>query len=100
MNTPKKAPVVGVDVGIANFITTSEGRHYGTFNGKLAARHKRDRKAPPQGQTARLPQEEGGAAAALCPQSEAGAASASGDPSRCQPALSLTTLMPSLPMSS
>ena len=43
VNTPKKAPVVGIDVGIANFITTSEGRHYGTFNGKLAARHQRDR---------------------------------------------------------
>ena len=43
VTTPKKAPVVGGDVGIANFITTSEGTHYGTFNGKLAARHKRDR---------------------------------------------------------
>jgi transposase len=42
--TPKKAPVAGIDVGIANFITTSEGKHYGTFNGKLAARHQRDRK--------------------------------------------------------
>jgi Putative transposase DNA-binding domain len=41
--TSKKAPVVGIDVGIANFITTSEGKHYGTFSGKLAERHKRDR---------------------------------------------------------
>jgi putative transposase len=41
--TPKDAPVIGVDVGIANFITTSPGQQYGTFNGKLAARHKRDR---------------------------------------------------------
>lgn len=41
--TPKDAPVIGVDVGIANVITTSTGQQYGTFNGKLAARHKRDR---------------------------------------------------------
>jgi transposase len=32
-----------VDVGIASFITTSAGDHYGTFHGKLAERHKRDR---------------------------------------------------------
>ncbi len=37
------APVIGIDVGIANFITTSDGRHYGTFNGKLRNRLKRDR---------------------------------------------------------
>ena len=43
VTTPKKAPVVGVDVGIANFITTSDGQHYGTFNGKLTERHQRDR---------------------------------------------------------
>jgi hypothetical protein len=41
--TPQDAPVIGVDVGIAHFITTSTGQHYGTFNGKLAERHKRDR---------------------------------------------------------
>jgi Putative transposase DNA-binding domain/Probable transposase len=41
--TPKGAPVIGIDVGIANFLTTSEGKHYGTFHGKLAERHKRDR---------------------------------------------------------
>lgn len=41
--TPADAPVVGVDVGIANFLTTSTGQQYGTFNGKLAARHQRDR---------------------------------------------------------
>lgn len=40
---PKDAPVIGVDVGIANFLTTSDGKHYGTFHGKLAKRHKRDR---------------------------------------------------------
>ena len=43
VQTPPDAPVVGIDVGIANFITTSDGRHYGTFNGKLRERQKRDR---------------------------------------------------------
>jgi Putative transposase DNA-binding domain len=43
VQTPPSAPVVGVDVGIANFITTSDGQHYGTFHGKLRERHKRDR---------------------------------------------------------
>jgi hypothetical protein len=43
VETPKDAPVIGIDVGIANFITTSTGKRYGTFNGKLAERHKRDR---------------------------------------------------------
>lgn len=37
------APVVGVDVGIANFLTTSDGQRYGTFHGKLRERQKRDR---------------------------------------------------------
>ncbi len=41
--TPQDAPVIGVDVGIANFLTTSTGQQYGTFTGKLAERHKRDR---------------------------------------------------------
>src|SRR5260370_618082 len=41
--TLHNAPVLGVDVGIANFITTSTGQQYGTCHGKLAARHKRDR---------------------------------------------------------
>ena len=41
--TPKDAPVIGLDVGIANFITASTGQQYGTFHGKLAERHKRDR---------------------------------------------------------
>jgi hypothetical protein len=36
-------PVVGVDVGIVNFLTTSDGKHYGTFHGKLRERQKRDR---------------------------------------------------------
>jgi transposase len=34
---------VGVDVGIANFITTSTGKTYGSFQGNLAKKHKRDR---------------------------------------------------------
>lgn len=37
------ASVVGIDVGIANFLTTSTGKHYGTFHGKLRERQKRDR---------------------------------------------------------
>jgi transposase len=41
--TAKDAPIVGVDVGIVNFLTTSTGKQYGTFHGKLARRHKRDR---------------------------------------------------------
>ena len=41
--TPHDAPAIGVDVGIANFLTTSDGKHYGTFHGKLADRHQRDR---------------------------------------------------------
>jgi hypothetical protein len=43
VETPTVALVVGLDVGIANFLTTSTGKQYGTFNGKLAERHKRDR---------------------------------------------------------
>ena len=44
VETPTVAPVIGLDVGIANFLTTSTGKQYGTFNGKLAERHKRDHK--------------------------------------------------------
>jgi len=40
---PPDAPVVGIDVGIANFVTTSTGKHYGSFHKDLRARHKRDR---------------------------------------------------------
>ncbi len=43
VHTELTAPVIGVDVGIANFLTTSDGKHYGTFHGKLRDRHKRDR---------------------------------------------------------
>jgi hypothetical protein len=41
--TTTESPIVGVDVGITNFLTTSTGKRYGTFHGKLAQRHKRDR---------------------------------------------------------
>jgi hypothetical protein len=43
VQTEPDAPVIGVDVGVANFITTSDGKHYGTFHGKLRERQKRDR---------------------------------------------------------
>jgi hypothetical protein len=43
VQTGPSAPVVGIDVGIANFLTTSTGKHYGTFHGKLRERQKRDR---------------------------------------------------------
>ena len=43
VQTSPDAPVVGIDVGIANFVTTSTGKHYGSFHNKLRARHKRDR---------------------------------------------------------
>jgi Putative transposase DNA-binding domain len=43
LQTDPSAPVVGIDVGIANFVTTSTGKHYGTFSGKLRERQKRDR---------------------------------------------------------
>lgn len=41
--TPNDAPIIGLDVGIVNFITASTGKQYGTFHGKLAERHRRDR---------------------------------------------------------
>jgi hypothetical protein len=43
LQTEPSSPVVGVDVGIANFLTTSTGKHYGTFHGKLRERQRRDR---------------------------------------------------------
>jgi transposase len=43
LETEPSAPLVGADVGIANFITTSTGKRYGSFHGKLARRQKRDR---------------------------------------------------------
>ena len=41
--TPAEAPVIGLDLGIAHFITDSTGKHYGSFHGTLAKRHQRDR---------------------------------------------------------
>jgi transposase len=43
IQTEPDAPVIGIDVGIANFLTTSDGRRYGTFHGKLRKRQRRDR---------------------------------------------------------
>jgi len=43
VQTPPDAPIVGIDVGIANFVTTSTGKQYGSFHKNLRARHKRDR---------------------------------------------------------
>jgi transposase len=43
VETATAAPVIGVDLGMANFITTSTGQHDGTFTGKLAERHERER---------------------------------------------------------
>src|SRR6266699_1844607 len=41
--TASEAPKVGVDVGIVHFITTSTDKEYGSFHGKMARQHKRDR---------------------------------------------------------
>jgi transposase len=41
--TGPDAPVVGVDVGITHVLTTSSGTDDGSFQGKLATRHQRDR---------------------------------------------------------
>jgi putative transposase len=43
-------PKVAPDIGLASYLTTGDGKHYGTFHGKLAERHaaertKRQRKA-------------------------------------------------------
>ncbi len=43
LQTEVSAPLVGVDVGIAHFITTSTNKEYGSFHGKMARQHKRDR---------------------------------------------------------
>ncbi len=43
VHTEPDAPVIGIDVGVANFVTTSDGKHYGTFHGKLRERQQRDR---------------------------------------------------------
>src|SRR5450755_1065061 len=43
VQTEPDAQVIGIDVGIANFLTSSDGKHYGTFHGNLRERQKRDR---------------------------------------------------------
>lgn len=43
VETSLDALVVGIDVGIANFVTTSTGKQYGSFHKNLRVRHKRDR---------------------------------------------------------
>ena len=43
LQTEPSASVVGVDVGIAHFITTSTHKEYGSFHGKMARQHRRDR---------------------------------------------------------
>jgi len=43
IQTEVDAPVVGIDVGITNFLTTSDGKHYGSYHKKLKERHRRDR---------------------------------------------------------
>jgi hypothetical protein len=43
VQTKANAPVIGIDVGIANFVTTSDGKQYGSFDKRLRERHKRDR---------------------------------------------------------
>lgn len=43
ITTKPDAPIVGIDVGIASFLTTSTGKHYGSFHNKLRERQKRDR---------------------------------------------------------
>jgi Putative transposase DNA-binding domain len=43
LQTASEAPKVGVDVGIVHFITTSTNKEYGSFHGKMARQHKRNR---------------------------------------------------------
>ena len=43
VHTEPEAPVVGVDVGIVHFLTSSTDKEYGSFHGKMARQHKRDR---------------------------------------------------------
>src|SRR6266566_8845067 len=43
VQTEPSAPCVGVDVGMAHFLTTSTGKHYGSFHGQLRERQKRGR---------------------------------------------------------
>ena len=43
LQTAPEAAKVGVDVGMVHFITTSTNKAYGSFHGKMARQHKRDR---------------------------------------------------------
>jgi hypothetical protein len=43
LQTGPEAPVVGVDAGVTHFLTTSTGKRYGSFQGRLAQRHQQDR---------------------------------------------------------
>jgi hypothetical protein len=43
VHTKADAPVIGIDVGIANFVTTSDGKQYGAFDRRLRERHRRER---------------------------------------------------------
>jgi Putative transposase DNA-binding domain len=43
VQTEPNAPIIGIDVGLANFLTTSDGKQYGTFHRRLRERQKRDR---------------------------------------------------------
>src|SRR6266704_1073270 len=43
LQTAPEAPKVGVDVGMVHFVTTSTNKEYGSFHGKMARQHKRDR---------------------------------------------------------
>jgi hypothetical protein len=66
IQTGSDALVVGIDVGVANFITTSIGKHYGTFHGKLRERQKRDReKRQRKNEAPQVPGKEGGQEAPL-----------------------------------
>ena len=61
LQTALSAPCFGVDVGITNFITTSTGKQYSPFHGKLARRPEaRSAKAPREGQATGLLEREGG----------------------------------------
>ncbi len=43
LQTAPEAPKVGVYVGMVHFVTTSTNKEYGSFHGKMARQHKRDR---------------------------------------------------------
>jgi len=60
LQTPPDAPVVGVDVGITHFLTTSAGKHYSSFQGEARkAASARSAETPPQSQAAGVPEEAG-----------------------------------------